>query len=177
MLKQDCKVGMVVSFGRPNGEQTLAEVVKLNPAKAKLRTLEVRGNGRPAGEPWNVPYSMMTASSFRERNSTASDVKVVAVSTPLAYNPFDENNGFYELILRCYSSLSPENLTGDGELPHAVVSRRRTELNRKLRGLFIAVGRDVSESEVYAWDGSKREHNFDRSSSHDRSRSWSEVHA
>ena len=59
----DCSVGMKVHFGRPNGEHTLGEVVKCNPTKAKVRTLEERGRSARSGRVgviWNVPYSMMT---------------------------------------------------------------------------------------------------------------------
>lgn len=58
----DCRRGMKVRFGRLNGEHTLGEVIKLNPTRAKIRTLEERGRGRggQVGRIWNVPYSMMT---------------------------------------------------------------------------------------------------------------------
>jgi len=61
MKREDCKLGMMVVFGRKNGEKTIGEVVKLNRAKAKVRTLEARGtNGRSgAGTEWGVPYSLM----------------------------------------------------------------------------------------------------------------------
>jgi hypothetical protein len=60
---RDCKVGDKVHFGRANGEKTLGEVIKMNPTKAKVRTLEERGRGRSSGRVgviWSVPYSMMT---------------------------------------------------------------------------------------------------------------------
>ena len=54
------KVGQKVYFGRPSGEKTLGVVVKLNPSKAKIRTLEGRGSKSVAGVEWGVPYSMIT---------------------------------------------------------------------------------------------------------------------
>ena len=67
----DVKVGMQVVFGRENGEKTLGEVVKINPKRVKVRTLEDRGqrlynaHGQyarprsPAGALWNVPACLM----------------------------------------------------------------------------------------------------------------------
>ncbi len=49
-----------------------------------------------------------------------------------------------------YLNLSPENLTGDGELPKFVVSSRRSKLNSKLKALFAEIGRTVTEEEAYA---------------------------
>lgn len=53
------RVGQKVYFGRPNGEKTLGEIVKLNPSKAKVRTLESRGSRSTAGVVWGVPYSLI----------------------------------------------------------------------------------------------------------------------
>lgn len=58
MKKQDCREGMKVIFGRGNGEKTLAKVVRCNPKRVKVKTLESRG-GKAAGENWNVPYSIL----------------------------------------------------------------------------------------------------------------------
>jgi hypothetical protein len=59
MLKDQLRPGMQVNFGRPNGEKTLAVVEKLNPSKAKLRTLEGRGQREQVGQIWHVPYSLI----------------------------------------------------------------------------------------------------------------------
>jgi hypothetical protein len=53
------KVGQKVHFGRPNGEKTLGEIIKLNPSKARIRTLEDRGSRSVAGVIWTVPYSLI----------------------------------------------------------------------------------------------------------------------
>lgn len=53
------KVGQKVHFGRPNGEKTLGEIIKLNPSKARIRTLEDRGSRSVAGVVWTVPYSLI----------------------------------------------------------------------------------------------------------------------
>lgn len=48
-----------------------------------------------------------------------------------------------------YSSLSPENLTCDGELSRSAVASRRAMLNRALRALEAERGRKISEREAY----------------------------
>jgi hypothetical protein len=51
------KIGSQVVFGRPNGEKTRGEVVKINRKSVKVRQTEVRyGNGRTrnVGQIWNV---------------------------------------------------------------------------------------------------------------------------
>lgn len=58
MRKEDAHVGMRVVFGRTDGERTLGQIVKLNPARAKVEAL-VQREGREAGTIWNVPYALM----------------------------------------------------------------------------------------------------------------------
>jgi hypothetical protein len=62
MERTDAFVGQRVYFGRPNGEKTLGEVVKVNRTKLKVRQLESRGQYRnhPEGAIWNVPLSFCT---------------------------------------------------------------------------------------------------------------------
>lgn len=60
MQREQCSVGMEVSFGTPGGQQTKGIVVKCNPKKAKIRTTEAR-NSNPAGSLWNVPYFMVNS--------------------------------------------------------------------------------------------------------------------
>ena len=51
------KVGMKVYFGRRNGEQSMGEIVKVNPKRFKVKTLESRGTKRnySVGTVWVVP--------------------------------------------------------------------------------------------------------------------------
>jgi len=54
----DMRIGMKVLFGRPNGEKTFGEVVKINRKNVRVKTLEPRGRtdrGQKAGRLWNVP--------------------------------------------------------------------------------------------------------------------------
>jgi hypothetical protein len=50
------RIGDRVMFGRPNGEQSLGEVVKINSKNVKVKLLENRGAGRGSapGSIWNV---------------------------------------------------------------------------------------------------------------------------
>jgi len=64
------KVGDRVWFGRPNGEQTLGEVIKVNLRTYKIRQLEERlGDGskrRPVGTVWTVPSEFVVAATGAE---------------------------------------------------------------------------------------------------------------
>lgn len=160
MMIHECRVGMVVEFGRQNGEWTKGEVVKINPTKAKIKTLETRGSGRgcAVGTVWSVPYSMMRSASgvSREDFPTAFGppgvVKSVSLAdVPFPYNPFHEDNLIMEAVVAIYNRLSPENLTCDGEKPRHQVVADRNRLERKLSHLFQALGRPVSESVAYQW--------------------------
>jgi len=63
MKREDCKIGMTVSFGKGRGAHTKGRVLKVNDKKAKVETLEAR-NSNAAGTIWNVPYSLLTACEF-----------------------------------------------------------------------------------------------------------------
>jgi hypothetical protein len=153
--REQLRIGTKVYFGRENGQRTLGEIAKLNPTKAKVRTLEDRGqNGRsPVGSLWNVPYSMLT---LADGGDVPNTVSFKPVAPPLTYSPFDHvENLILEAIVAVHSNLSPENLTGDGEKPLAMVRADRARLNRQLRGLESALGRSVDEIAAYDWETSK----------------------
>lgn len=167
MKMHECQVGMTVMFGRANGEQTLGEVVKMNPTKAKVKALCNRGNGRGSevGSVWNVPYSLMTLAGGHlmldevntdKREGVAATLIQAIVDPPVSYNEFSDTNLIMDVIVDTYNRLSPEWLTCDGELPRTQVMARKRELERRLRGLFIAIGRNVGESEAFKWDDEKR---------------------
>lgn len=152
MLIHEAKVGMRVYFGRGNGEQTLGEIVKINRAKAKVKTLEGRGSGRGsfAGAVWGVPYSMM-------RPADGTVTTNVADPADDAVKAFAHGDVcIMEAILDCYVRLSPEFLTADGERPLHEVHRLRNSLNTRLSHLFRAFGRPVSETAAYQWDEERK---------------------
>lgn len=164
MKIQDAHVGMKVMFGRPNGEQTLGEIIKINPTKAKVRTLESRGNGRGSdvGAVWTVPYSLMTPSgvAINDRPPLSLDGLVVRGSEdlPMPYSEFMPHGDrcIMEAILDTYNRLSPEWLTCDAELSRSQVMSKKSQLERRLKSLFQAFGRPVSESVAYQWNEERK---------------------
>jgi len=62
LTTKDFQVGEQVRFGRGNGEQTLGEIVKVNPKKLKVKQLEGRGTmkSHAVGTIWTVPPSLCT---------------------------------------------------------------------------------------------------------------------
>lgn len=159
MNMEDCRVGMEVIFGRGNGEYTRGVVVKTNRAKAKVQISESRGSRSGPGALWNVPYSLMRPAD--ESNVTQPpSIPIVPKSpvenpadVPIPWNMFQDGveQSILEAINIVYSHLSPEFLTADGELPMSVVNSKRTRLNKQLRGLFQALGREVSEKVASDW--------------------------
>lgn len=69
MEREQAHVGMLVVFGRPDGEQTLARIVAVNPARAKCETLELRA-GRQAGTRFNVPYHLLKPADEHQAPAT-----------------------------------------------------------------------------------------------------------
>lgn len=159
MRFEDCRVGMEVVFGRGNGEQTRGLVTKINRAKAKVQTTENRGKTM-AGAVWSVPYSLMEP--VGTNTGVENSVKIVPQSIP--FHPFQDyvEQLILEAVNCVYSSLSPENLTCDGEASMTQVSQKRAKLNRQLRGLFAALGREVDESTAYKWLMERNEYNKNR---------------
>lgn len=152
MDRSQLRVGQIVYFGRQDGEKTKAKIVKLNPKNAKVQTLERRGHGRGSdvGATWNVPYALLTSAG--EHGEPIPQPK-------LEYSPFMDPVEYciLEAISVAYSCLSPENLTGDGELPRTIVNQRYNKYNTALMHLFNAYGRKVSETEIFDWMREKRE--------------------
>ena len=78
MLREQCKFGMRVTFGRSAGEKTVGVVEKCNPSKAKVRTTEARGQ-TPAGTIWNVPYSLLAEEGVLEQTRFPVGQRIVDV--------------------------------------------------------------------------------------------------
>lgn len=88
MKREDCRLKMRVRFGRPNGEQTLGEIVKINPTKAKVAILENRGTQRdsPAGAVWTVPYSLMRPADQATAAAVAAQAKARVEAYKVEFN-------------------------------------------------------------------------------------------
>lgn len=138
------KVGDKVYFGRSHGEQTLGEIVKINPKKFKVKQLEQRGTLKsyPIGTIWTVPPSLCTPAP-----SDAKPGQEPAAEPPKAKRPDAE---IMREIRGLYSALSPENLHMDGEISRSAAAARERQFNAKLKLCFTELGRTVTESEAYA---------------------------
>ena len=150
MNREECRVGMNVIFGSGNGEKTRGVVVKVNPTKAKVRTTESRGyKQHDAGTIWTVPYPLL---QMVDDNGTV-------VEKEIKYNPFTHvDNLILEAVLCCYGELSPENLSCDGEANYYQMINRKNTINKKLKGLLIAYGTEISEKQIYDWHESKSQY-------------------
>ena len=134
-------------FGRSNGEKTFGEIVKVNRKTYKVRTLEARGTKRDyaVGTVWKVPHSMFTP---------LADADAAKVETPKAKVVFRHKRSD-EAILRDIrnidNALSPENLHCDGEISRSAARRKATILNRTMRKLIAELGREPTDSELFAY--------------------------
>ena len=132
--------GSPVYFGRPNGEKTKGEVVKVNPLSYRVKQMEDRG-GHPVGTVWTVPKALCY-----ERKGAPGEGEVSAPATP---GPARADVDILLDISDAYSRLSPENLAADGERPRYQQRRLGTQLRRKLAALFTELGRRVDEDEAF----------------------------
>ena len=143
------KVGDKVIFGRTHGEQTHGTVVKVNPTTVIVAQDEVRGTfrTRDVGTKWKVPFNLVRLASA----PTAANTNV-----PVATKAKRSDEVIMREIDACYAGLSPENLTCDGELRGAAVTRRAAALRARLRDLQAELGRKVSEDDCWAWHRTQR---------------------
>ena len=82
---QEYKIGMSVSFGRPNGEKTVGKIVKVNPKKLKIEQTEVRGSRKThaVGTVWTVPKDHRFV-TILEEGSTPTQNKASATKPKTA---------------------------------------------------------------------------------------------
>lgn len=157
--REQCRVGMRVRFGRERGQHTLGVIEKVNRVKCKVRTEESRGARSGPGAIWNVPYSMLYSVDGEVATTPVSVPPNFPLShhdrtdEPFPYNEFGDPavTHIMQAINCVYADLSPENLTCDGEIDMGTVRVRRNQLDRRLKGLFAALGREVSETVAFNW--------------------------
>lgn len=148
MNKSDCYIGMEVFFGKNNGQQTKGKITKLNRTTAGVMTEDGRGK-HAAGAVWRVSYSLLSPVNTLSNTNSATQANF----TELVYNEYQDKMEqlVLEAIACCYDKLSPENISADGEIPINIVMQRRKEIDKKLEGLFQALGKRVSEYAVFNW--------------------------
>jgi hypothetical protein len=147
-------IGTKVIFGTENGAKTRGTVMKINRAKAKIRQDEVR-NSRPIGTVWGVPPSLIQT---EDGQFVTDDWEIVDKRVDVFMQKYSDeetmptqiwmNQHKHEIhiLSGIYSSLSPENLTCDGELSRSMVNQRARELQRKMDAVFVLMGRRMSET-------------------------------
>jgi hypothetical protein len=81
-------LGQSVIFGRPNGEQTLGVIVKINAKSIKVAQTENRGN-HPAGTVWTVAPALV-----RTANGTASATPEVTKPTAKPASVLEDASSF-----------------------------------------------------------------------------------
>jgi hypothetical protein len=96
MLRNDAHVGMLVKFGRGQGQQTLGKVVKVNPKKLKVEQLEARGVN-PVGTVWNVPPSMCTPTGGATHTPRPTPTQGMELPTDIVGRTFRSRTRTYEV--------------------------------------------------------------------------------
>lgn len=135
------KINDVVTFGRPNGEQTLGKVVKVNRSSILIEQMEERGQQRvrQAGAKWRVHPSLVR---LAPAGATApAPAKPVAVSMSEA-----------EIIVRLRKiefGLEPEVLYCDGERSPSEARRIAARLRSERADLVKMLGREPTSSEIW----------------------------
>lgn len=136
-IEMELKVGMKVSFGRPNGEKTIGIVKKVNQKTVKIEQTEIRGRQKThrIGTVWNVAKSPNLITIIERRfaqSQKRTDAQII-------------ND-----LQRVECRLSPENLSCDGELSRTQVRQRYNRLMSEKKALINELGREPTFDEL--WD-------------------------
>ena len=134
------RVGDLVTFGRPNGEQTEGRVLRVNAASVTIEQTEARGvtRVREAGAKWRVHPSLV-----RLVGSPA------ASTAPVAAKPTRSEADIIAALRRIESDLSPENLYWDGERSRAEARRAEARLMAERKALVAELGREPTPRELW----------------------------
>ena len=135
------KINDVVTFGRPNGEQTLGKVVKVNRSSILIEQMEERGQQRvrQAGAKWRVHPSLVRLAHAGA--TVPAPAKPVAVSMSEA-----------EIIVRLRKidfGLEPEVLYCDGERSPSEARRIAARLRSERADLVKMLGREPTSNEIW----------------------------
>jgi hypothetical protein len=134
------RVGDLVTFGRPNGEQTEGRVVRVNAASVTIEQTEARGvtRVREAGAKWRVHPSLVRLVS---NGGTAP--------APVAPKAARSEADLLAALRRIEGDLSPENLYWDGERPRAEARAAERRLNAERKSLVAELGREPTPRELW----------------------------
>ena len=137
------KTNDVVTFGRPNGEQTLGRVLKVNRSSILIEQMEERGQQRvrQAGAKWRVHPSLVRLAPAGAAATPPAPAKPVVVSMSEA-----------EILLRLRKiefGLEPEILYCDGERSPSEARRIAARLRSERANLVKMLGREPTPSEIW----------------------------
>ena len=135
------KINDVVTFGRPNGEQTEGKVVRVNAASITIEQMEERGVSRvrQAGAKWRVHPSLVRLASAGAAATPPAKPVVVSMSEA-------------EILLRLRKiefGLEPEVLYCDGERSPSEARRIAARLRSERADLVKMLGREPTPSEIW----------------------------
>ena len=135
------KIGDLVTFGRPNGEQTEGKVVRVNAASITIEQTEQRGVSRirEAGTKWRVHPSLV-------KHVGASAAPAAPVAPKAAKRPEAD---LIAALRRIEASLSPENLYWDGERSRTAARAAERRLMAERKALVAELGREPSPRELW----------------------------
>lgn len=175
MLRENCRIGMKVVFGRLNGEKTVGEVTKIGRKKAQVKTLEARGGGfrldhdkrpehvdrKPAGTTFTPTFGLMEPLAQLEalRSLPPKDEGLLEYlsegSRPFHYERYGASkNAILQSIFLVYETRGSlaENMRGlkdKGKIDEWI--GRVEYQNQSLGHLFLALGRPVSQAVARTW--------------------------
>lgn len=134
------RIGDLVTFGRPNGEQTEGRVVRVNAASVTIEQTEQRGvtRVREAGAKWRVHPSLVRLVS--NAGSTAAAPKATRSEADLI-----------AALRRIENALSPENLFWDGERSRAEARRAESRLMAERSVVVAELGREPTPRELWGF--------------------------
>ena len=148
MKNMEYKIGMKVSFGRPNGEKTVGLVVKVNPKKLKIEQTEIRGRQKThsIGTVWTVPKDERFVQVLDLSDCRADAHGSTGIS---AKKPSRSDAEIIAELQGIECCLSPENLSWDGERSHTDVMRAYRRLNKEKAALHRELGREPTFNELW----------------------------
>lgn len=143
----DYKIGMTVSFGRPNGEKTVGKIVKVNPKKLKIEQTEVRGRQKShsIGTVWTVPKN----ERFVQVLDLDGELEMFGKTwTPAKPASRPDSEILADLVANS-CAMSPENLSCDGELSRNMIRAKAMRLTRERKNLITELGREPTFDEEW----------------------------